>query len=137
MHLKALGLAAGAAALSLATPALAADDADIGTVIDAPADGVDSAVVDDPKVDVVIDDGAVDFTRGGDDGVIEPTERTLPGELDNPEIIYTMAGPGGVEMADGAADQAAEQAAEAAADRVVDQVGATAAAAPAVAGDPE
>ena len=108
---------------------------DVGTptdvVVDEPELVVDPVVIDDVGIIVsepnvyIVDEVPVEITRAGDDGIIDPTERTLPGGLDNPEIMYTMAGDGPVEMADGMANNAAEQAADAAANRVVERITAT------------
>jgi hypothetical protein len=147
---RTLGLVAGASVIALSGAARAAEADDVvietpgvdaGTpadvVVDEPKFVVDPVLIDDggimasePKVDIV-DEVPVEITRAGDDGIIDPTERTLPGGLDNPEIMYNMAGGGPVEMA----DVMAEQAADVAADRVVERVAATATA-PTVA-DPE
>ena len=93
-------------------------------VVDEPELVVDPIVLDDggimvsePKV-VMVFEVPVEITRAGDDGIIDPTERNLSGGLDNPEIMYAMAGVGPVEMTDGMADHAPEQAADIAAERV-------------------
>ena len=88
---------------------------DVGVIVSEPP-----AVNVDSPTDVV-----VEMTRAGDDGIIDPTERSLAGGLDNPEMMYNMAGGGPVEMADGMANNAAEQAADAAANRVVERIDAT------------
>ena len=147
---RTFGLVAGASLLALSGAARAAEAdyvvietpaVDVGTptdvVVDEPELVVDPVVIVDPVMiyDVgiivsepnvyIVDEVPVEITRAGDDGIIDPTERTLPGGLDNPEIMYTMAGDGPVEMADGMANNAAEQAADAAANRVVERIDAT------------
>ena len=98
---RALALVAGVSLFALAGAARAADHDGPEAAVEAP---VDAGVIDGAADNVGdgkggIADGVV-LSRGGDDGVIEPTERTLPGvdevpalpdTVENP-VMYTMAG---------------------------------------------